>query len=196
MSSTDPNADEYPIDTVDEGRRDFIHLLAVGTTAAAAVGIAVPLVHQMNPAADVRALATKEVSVAAVEPGQAVKVIWQGKPVFIRRLTEKEITEGADTPLAQVKDKASRNENADGEAVRENRVVKDDFMIVLGVCTHLGCVPLGTEPGEAKGEYGGWFCPCHGSHYDTFGRIRKGPAPENLAIPPLEFITDTTVRLG
>lgn len=183
--------------TPDEERRDFIHLLAVGTTAAAGIGILVPAVDQMNPAADVRALATKEVNISAVEPGQAIKVIWQGKPVFIRRLSEKELAEAAAIPDSRLKDGDSRNANAEGEpATRATRVQKEDFVIVLGVCTHLGCVPLGTEPGETKGEYGGWFCPCHGSHYDPFGRIMKGPAPENLPVPPLEFITDATVRLG
>ncbi|MEM9233662.1 MAG: ubiquinol-cytochrome c reductase iron-sulfur subunit [Pseudomonadota bacterium] len=201
MSSTD----QYPIseDAVDEERRDFIHLLAIGTAAAAGVGIAIPLVHQMNPAADVRALATKEVNIAGVEPGQAIKVIWQGKPVFIRRLTEREITTTSAEPANLIKDTDSRNENAPGEpADAANRLVGpegaavDDFVVVLGVCTHLGCVPLGTEPGENKGDYGGWFCPCHGSHYDPFGRIIKGPAPQNLPVPPLQFVTDSTIRLG
>lgn len=197
MSATDPSADEYPIDKPeDEGRRDFIHLLATGTAAAAAVGIAIPVIHQMNPAADVRALATKEVSIAGVEPGQSVKVTHQGKPVFIRRLTEAEIAEASATPVSALKDKQSRNDNTPGDATGEARLVQSDFVIVYGVCTHLGCVPLGSEPGEQKGEYGGWFCPCHGSHYDPFGRVRKGPAPENLPIPPLEFVTDTTIRLS
>lgn len=178
-------------------KREFIHLLAVGTAAAAGVGIVIPLVDQMNPDAAVKALATKEVSVAGVEPGQAVKTIWQGKPVFLRRLTEREIAQAQDTPLSALKDKDARNENiGSAQATVENRVVQGGFMVVLGVCTHLGCVPLGTEPGENRGDYGGWFCPCHGSHYDSLGRIRKGPAPDNLGIPPLEFITDTTIRLG
>ncbi|MEM9989740.1 MAG: ubiquinol-cytochrome c reductase iron-sulfur subunit [Pseudomonadota bacterium] len=194
MSST-PN-DVTTTGDEEETRRDFIHLLAGGTAAAAGLGIAIPLVGQMAPSADVRALATKEVNIGGVAPGQAVKAIWQGKPVFIRRLTEKELLTETELPLSGVKDKDARNENVSGDAVLENRVVKDDFVIVLGVCTHLGCVPLGTEEGENKGDYGGWFCPCHGSHYDALGRIRKGPAPTNLDIPPLEFVSDTTVRLG
>ncbi|MEM6649973.1 MAG: ubiquinol-cytochrome c reductase iron-sulfur subunit [Pseudomonadota bacterium] len=194
MSST-PN-DVTTTGDEEETRRDFIHLLAGGTAAAAGLGIAIPLVGQMAPSADVRALATKEVNISGVAPGQAVKAIWQGKPVFIRRLTEKELLTETELPLSGVKDKDARNENVSGDAVLENRVVKDDFVIVLGVCTHLGCVPLGTEEGENKGDYGGWFCPCHGSHYDALGRIRKGPAPTNLDIPPLEFVSDTTVRLG
>ncbi|ADM10176.1 putative ubiquinol-cytochrome c reductase iron-sulfur subunit protein [Parvularcula bermudensis HTCC2503] len=199
MSSTDNTAEVS--DTPDEGRRDFIHLLASGTAAAAVVGIAIPVVHQMNPAADVRALATKEVSLAGVEIGQAIKVMWQGKPVFIRRLTDAEIAR-AEALSGQLKDDASRNDNVpDMPADAAGRLVgpdgqAQDFVMVLGVCTHLGCVPLGTEPGENKGDYGGWFCPCHGSHYDPFGRIIKGPAPENLAVPPLQFVTETTVRLG
>lgn len=201
MSSTTSPADGH--DQIDEGRRDFIHLLAVGTTAAAAVGIAIPVVHQMNPDAAVRALATKEVSIAGIEPGQAIKVIWQGKPVFVRRLTPQELEHTEAESDSLLKDHQSRNDNAPGEpATAEYRVVgpdgetPKDFVIVLGVCTHLGCVPLGTAPGENRGDYGGWFCPCHGSHYDPFGRIIKGPAPENLPVPPLQFVTDTTVRLG
>lgn len=194
MSDTDHIA--AGVDTVDEGRRDFIHLLAIGTAAAAGVGVTIPLVGQMAPDAKVRALATKEVNVGAVQPGQAIKTIWQGKPVFIRRLTETELETSAATPVSTLKDQNSENVNAEGEATPANRVVKEDFVIVLGVCTHLGCVPLGTAEGENKGDYGGWFCPCHGSHYDELGRIRKGPAPTNLEVPPLEFVTENTVRLG
>lgn len=199
-STTSPGAG--PDDQVDEGRRDFIHLLAFGTAGAAAVGAVIPVVHQMNPAADVRALATKEVSIAGIEPGQGVKVIWQGKPVFIRRLTDQEINETEEMPQTLLKDHMSENENAPGEpANAQFRLSGPDgaeknFIIVLGVCTHLGCVPLGTQQGDPRGDYGGWFCPCHGSHYDPFGRIIKGPAPKNLAIPPLQFVTDSTVRLG
>lgn len=196
MSSTDHTASDH--DTVDEGRRDFIHLLAIGTAAAAGGAAVVPLVGQMAPDAAVRALATKEVSISAVEKGQAVKVVWQGKPVFIRRLTDEEKEREAATPLSDLKDRVARNTNLGpkDDAEEANRIEKDDFVIVLGVCTHLGCVPLGTAEGEPRGDFGGWFCPCHGSHYDALGRIRKGPAPQNLEVPPLEFITDSTVRLG
>ncbi|WP_081871333.1 ubiquinol-cytochrome c reductase iron-sulfur subunit [Parvularcula oceani] len=187
---------EGPTVEVDEGRRDFIHLLAAGTAAAAGVGVLIPLISQLAPDAAVRALATKEVNISAIEPGQAIKVIWQGKPVFIRRLTERELAVDEETPLSALKDADARNENAAGEATVENRIASGDFVIVLGVCTHLGCVPLGTDTGDNRGDYGGWFCPCHGSHYDSLGRIRKGPAPQNLAVPPLEFLTDTTIRLG
>lgn len=181
---------------VEEGRRDFIHLLAGGTAAAAVVGMIIPLVHQLNPDAAVRALATKEVDVSAIEVGQAIKVLWQGKPVFIRRLTDRELAEDAETPVSALKDQDARLDGASAEATVENRTQQGGFVVVTGVCTHLGCVPLGTDSGDNRGDYGGWFCPCHGSHYDSLGRIRKGPAPENLAVPPLEFLTDTSIRLG
>ena len=182
---------------VEEGRRDFIHLLAGGTAAAAVIGMIIPLVHQLNPDAAVRALATKEVDVSAVEPGQAIKALWQGKPVFIRRLTERELASDEETPLSALEDSDARNENLGGaEATVENRIQQGGFVVVLGVCTHLGCVPLGTDSGDNRGDYGGWFCPCHGSHYDSVGRIRKGPAPQNLDVPPLEFLSETTIRLG
>ncbi len=179
-------------------RRDFIHLLAIGATGAAAAGVAVTAVDQLNPDASVRALATKEVDVSGVDVGQAIKVMWQGKPVFIRRRTTEEISESTDTPLASLKDGQSRNENLGGseEATDSNRATNPEWMIVLGVCTHLGCVPLGTDEGDNRGEYNGWFCPCHGSHYDVAGRIRKGPAPENLLIPPYEFVSDSVVKIG
>jgi len=179
-------------------KREFIHLLAIGMTAAAGAGVVVPLVGQMAPDAAVRALATKEVSIAGVEPGMAIKAFWQGKPVFIRRLTDAERTGDAETPVASLKDKDARNDNLSGSADADlaNRTMNDEYVIVTGVCTHLGCVPLGTAPGENRGDYGGWFCPCHGSHYDSLGRIRKGPAPANLTVPPVEFLSDTTIRLG
>jgi ubiquinol-cytochrome c reductase iron-sulfur subunit len=162
------------------------------------VGIVIPLVAQLAPDAAVRALATKEVNIAGVEPGQAIKTIWQGKPVFLRRLTESEVREDENIDLGALKDTDARNENISGggPAIAENRISAQNFVVVLGVCTHLGCVPLGTDTGENRGDYGGWFCPCHGSHYDSLGRIRKGPAPSNLPVPPLEFISDTTIRLG
>ncbi|MEM1409498.1 MAG: ubiquinol-cytochrome c reductase iron-sulfur subunit [Pseudomonadota bacterium] len=183
--------------TQDEpSKRDFIHLLAGGMAAAAVGGIVIPLVGQMAPDAAVRALATKEVSLAGVEPGMAIKAFWQGKPVFIRRLTETERTQAQEAGMKGVKDTDARNDNQPGDATFANRVQQEEYVIVTGVCTHLGCVPLGTSPGENRGDYGGWFCPCHGSHYDTLGRIRKGPAPANLTVPPVQFLSDTTVRLG
>ena len=178
-------------------KRDFIHLLAVGMTAGAVVGILVPTIGQMAPDAAVRALASKEVDISGVEPGMAMKTMWRGKPVFIRRLTEQEKATAQETSLSALKDDQARNENVgSGEATLENRAFRGEYVIVIGVCTHLGCVPLGTGEGENRGDYGGWFCPCHGSHYDRLGRARKGPAPENLPIPPVEFLTDTSIRLG
>ncbi|MFQ5564243.1 MAG: ubiquinol-cytochrome c reductase iron-sulfur subunit [Parvularculaceae bacterium] len=179
-------------------RRDFIHLLAGSAAAVGAVGAVWPLVDQLNPDASVLALSTKEVDLSGIPVGQAVKVVWQGKPVFIRHRTAEEIAEAEKTPLSVLKDDVARNENIDGKAGAEdeNRRLKPEWMVVVGVCTHLGCVPLGTDRGEARGEYNGWFCPCHGSHYDLAGRIRKGPAPENLPVPPYEFVTDTVIKIG
>lgn len=167
-------------------RRDFL-TLATGAFAAAGGAAALwPLVHQMNPAADTLALATTEVDLSPLEPGQAITVVWQGKPVFIRRRTQAEIdaaraVEAADLPDPQADDQ---------------RTQKPEWLIVVGVCTHLGCIPKGQSAGDAKGEYGGWFCPCHGSHYDTSGRIRKGPAPKNLPVPVYRFTSDDVVLIG
>ena len=140
-----------------------------------------PIINQMNPAADTLAMASTEVNIGALEIGQALTVKWRGKPVFIRRRTENEINESR-----QVDINSLRDPQAD-----EERVQKDEWLVVMGVCTHLGCVPLAD-----KGEYGGWFCPCHGSHYDTAGRIRKGPAPTNLEIPKYEFVNSNTIKIG
>lgn len=179
-------------------RRDFIHIFSASVAAVGAVGVAVPLIDQMNPDASVRALSTKEVDLSGLETGQAIKVMWQGKPVFIRHRTEEGIREAENTPLSALKDPIARNENlaADAPAEDENRVINPNYIVVVGICTHLGCVPLGTAQGEARGDYHGWFCPCHGSHYDTAGRIRKGPAPENLLVPSYQFVTDTVIRIG
>ncbi len=152
----------------------------------------------MNPDASVLALSTKEVDLSGLEVGQAIKVFWQGKPVFIRRRTPEEIRQSEETPLADLKDKQARNDNLTGkvDAEDKNRVENAGYIVVVGVCTHLGCVPLGTAQGEVRGDFGGWFCPCHGSHYDNSGRIRKGPAPENLPVPPYQFTSDTAIRIG
>jgi ubiquinol-cytochrome c reductase iron-sulfur subunit len=176
-------------------RRDFIF---IATGAMAAVGAAAtlwPFVAQMNPDASVLALSTVEVDLNPLAEGQGITVKWRGNPVFLRHRTKKEIEEARNTPLDELKDRLARNENLpdDAPATDENRSAKDkpQYLLMMGVCTHLGCVPLG----EA-GDYHGWFCPCHGSHYDTAGRIRKGPAPENLPIPKIEFVSDTAVRIG
>jgi ubiquinol-cytochrome c reductase iron-sulfur subunit len=176
-------------------RRDFLYVAtgaAGGIAAAAAVW---PLINQMNPSADVQALASIQVDVSAVEVGTQLTVKYLGKPVFIRRRTPDEIKAAREVKLDQLPDGLARNANkpADAPATDENRTMDEagNWLLMTGVCTHLGCVPIG----EA-GEYHGWFCPCHGSVYDTAGRIRKGPAPENLAIPVAAFISDTVIKLG
>lgn len=168
-------------------RRDFLEIVAWSTAGiGAAVGIGWPLIDSMNPSADVLALASTEVDISGIEEGMAVTVTWRGKPVFIRNRTATEIEEAEATPLDDLRDPEP---DAD-------RIEKPEWLILVGICTHLGCVPIGNKPQEYRGEYGGWFCPCHGSHYDTSGRIRQGPAPLNLAVPPYVFLTDTTIRIG
>ena len=165
----------------DSSRRDFIHITS-GVTVATALGAAVwPLIDQMNPSADVLALASIEVDLEPLEPGQSISVLWRGKPLFIRRRTEEEIKSAKDVDIALLKDPEKD----------EDRVKNENFLVMVGVCTHLGCVPLGQQ-----GEYGGWFCPCHGSHYDTSGRIRKGPAPTNLEVPPYVFLDNNIIKIG
>jgi len=164
-------------------RRDFLYVATGAVAAVGAASVVWPLVAQMNPDASTQALASIEVDVSGVAEGQSISVIWRGKPVFIRNRTADEIEEAKSVSLDDLPDPQTDEERA--VPGREN------LLIQIGICTHLGCVPLG----EA-GEYHGWFCPCHGSHYDTSGRIRKGPAPANLEIPPYEFVSDTTVRIG
>lgn len=174
-------------------RRDFLYV-ATAATGAVAGGAAVwPLINQMNPSADVQALASIEVDISGVEPGTQIVQKWRGKPVFIRRRTAEEIKAAREVDLADLPDDNSRSANAPGDGADENRALDEsgEWLVMMGVCTHLGCVPLGDA-----GDFGGWFCPCHGSHYDTSGRIRKGPAPENLPIPLTTFINETTIKLG
>ncbi len=176
-------------------RRDFLYV-ATGAAGAVATGAAVwPLINQMNPSADVQALASVQVDVSAVEEGSQLTIKFLGKPVFIRRRTPEEISAARDVDVSALPDPLARNANkpADAPATDENRAMEasGEWLLMTGVCTHLGCVPIG----EA-GEYNGWFCPCHGSVYDTSGRIRKGPAPENLPIPVASFVSDTVIQLG
>jgi ubiquinol-cytochrome c reductase iron-sulfur subunit len=177
-----------PTTNQDEGgtRRDFLDLVTWSTLAVGAGALAWPLIDQMNPSADVLALSTIEVDVSPVPVGAGVVVKWRGKPIFIRHRTPEEISEADAVPIADLRDPQTDQE----------RIEKPEWLVVLGVCTHLGCVPLGTKAGEDRGEYGGWFCPCHGSHYDTSGRIRKGPAPTNLIVPEYAFLSDTSLRIG
>ena len=175
-------------------RRDFLYYATAGT-GAVAVGAAVwPLVNQMNPSADVLALSSIRVDVGGLEPGSQLTVKWLGKPVFIRRRTEEEIAAGREVAVSDLPDPDAYNENiGPAPATDENRALDEEgrWLVQMGVCTHLGCVPLGDQ-----GDFGGWFCPCHGSHYDTSGRIRKGPAPRNLPIPVASFVDETTIELG
>ena len=176
-------------------RRDFLYYATAGT-GAVAVGAAVwPLVNQMNPSADVKALSSIRVDVSGVEVGTQLTVKWLGKPVFIRRRTEAEIEEAKAVDVSTLPDPIAQIENLSGDvpATDENRALDEtgEWLVQMGVCTHLGCVPLGDA-----GDFGGWFCPCHGSHYDTAGRIRKGPAPRNLPVPVAEFVDESTIKLG
>lgn len=169
-----------------ETRRDFLYIATAAVGAVGAASVAWPFIDQMNPAADVLALASIEFDTATVAEGMAVTVKWRGKPVFVRHRTAKEIEEARAVPLSDLPDPETD----------EARAIKPEQLIVVGVCTHLGCVPLGQKETEPRGEYGGWFCPCHGSQYDTSGRIRKGPAPLNLLVPEYKYVSDTVVRIG
>ena len=167
-------------------KRDFLKLVT-GAFAAVGTGVVVwPFIHSMNPARDVLALASTEVDLAPIAAGQAVTVVWRGKPVFVRHRTPEEIQQARAVPLSELRDPQPD----------QTRVQKDQWLTVVGVCTHLGCVPLGQKSTDARGDYGGWFCPCHGSHYDTSGRIRRGPAPSNLAVPEYQFTSETHIRIG
>ncbi len=170
----------------DKGRRDFLILTGYTMGAAGLAGLAVPFIDSLNPAADTQALATTEVNLGLLQPGQAITAMWRGKPVFIRHRTSEEIEQARTVELKGLPDP-----EADEARFKDN----PQFLVVLGVCTHLGCVPLGQKPTDNKGDFGGWFCPCHGSHYDISGRIRKGPAPKNLTIPPYE-IKDKLLKIG
>lgn len=183
-------------DTAEPTRRDFLYIATGMAGVVGAGGLAWPFIDQMRPDASTLAAASIEVDVSSVQEGASLTVKWRGKPVFIRNRTAKEIEEAKSTNLADLKDPLARNANlaADTPATDLARSAgegKENWMVMIGVCTHLGCVPLG----EA-GMFGGWFCPCHGSHYDTAGRIRSGPAPENMAVPQFSFVSDTVVKIG
>jgi ubiquinol-cytochrome c reductase iron-sulfur subunit len=169
-----------------ETRRDFLQMSGAAMGAVGAACFAAPLVNSLNPAQDTLALATVEVDVSDLAPGQAKTEMWQGKPVFIKHRTAEEIAEA----------KADDSATLIDPEMDADRVTKEQWLVVIGICTHLGCIPSGQKATDAHGDYDGWFCPCHGSHYDTSGRIRKGPAPKNLAVPPYEFISDTLIKIG
>ena len=170
----------------EQTRRDFL-FTTTGVVGAAGAALAVwPLIDQLNPAADTLALSSTEVDLEPIEEGQSITVVWRGKPVFIRHRTAEEINAARKDDGAELPDPQPDSE----------RIQNEKWLIMVGVCTHFGCIPLGNKAGETKGEFGGWFCPCHGSHYDTSGRIRKGPAPKNLEIPTYSFISETIVKVG
>lgn len=169
-------------------RRDFINIAAVSAAGVGAVATLLPLISQMAPSADVLAESSTEVDVSAIEPGQAIKAVFRKQPLFVRRLTSQEIAAANAVPLSSLRDPQTL-----AERTKEGH---EDMLVTMGVCTHLGCVPLGAAEGEPRGEFGGYFCPCHGSQFDTAARIRKGPAPTNLEVPEYEFTSDTVIRVG
>jgi ubiquinol-cytochrome c reductase iron-sulfur subunit len=164
-------------------RRDFLFTASYSVGAVGLGAVIWPLVHQLTPAKAQQALATTEVDISQVEPGKSITVLWRGKPVFLKRRTQEEITEARSVSMQDLPDPQK-----DEDRVKKG---KDEWLVMLGVCTHLGCVPL-----KDKGDYKGWFCPCHGSHYDLSGRIRKGPAPTNMEIPKFEFVNNNTIKIG
>jgi len=170
----------------DNKRRDFLQLSTITIGAVGTAAFLWPFLKSMNPAEDTLALGTTEVDISAIQEGQSITVKWRGKPVFIRKRTKDEIAEAKEVNFTDLKDP---EQDID-------RVKKEEWLVLVGVCTHLGCVPLGQKFTDKKGEYNGWYCPCHGSHYDTSGRIRKGPAPKNLPVPPYSFLNDTTIKIG
>ena len=167
-------------------RRDFLYLSSVSIGGLGAATFMWPFLKSMNPAEDTLALGSTEVDLSNISIGQSITVKWRGKPVFIRRRTKEEISEAKNIDVTLLPDPVED----------KDRVQQEEWLVLEGVCTHLGCVPLGQKMSDTKGEYNGWFCPCHGSHYDSSGRIRKGPAPENLAVPPYKFTSDTTIKIG
>jgi ubiquinol-cytochrome c reductase iron-sulfur subunit len=185
-------ADEAVIGKPEQGegvrRRDFINIAATSAAGVAGLSVIYPLVSQMAPSADVLAESSTEIDISAIQPGQAIKGMFRKQPVFIRNLTPAEIAEANKVDVSSLRDPQTL-----AERTKEG---KANWLITMGVCTHLGCVPLGAGEGETKGEFGGYFCPCHGSVYDTAARIRKGPAPKNLEVPTYEFTSDTVVKIG
>jgi ubiquinol-cytochrome c reductase iron-sulfur subunit len=188
MAAVEANEGNAPLDGDGVRRRDFINIAAASFAGVGGAALLYPLINQMNPSADVLALAQIDVDLSAIQPGQAIKATWRRQPIFIRNLTPAEQAAANEVDAASLRDPQTL-----AERTKEGHA---NWLITLGVCTHLGCVPLGAAEGESKGEYGGYFCPCHGSHYDTAARIRKGPAPRNLEVPEYEFTTDTAVRIG
>ncbi|GAB4240726.1 MAG: ubiquinol-cytochrome c reductase iron-sulfur subunit [Methyloligellaceae bacterium] len=187
-------------------RRDFMTVAAGAFAAVGGAAALWPFIDQMNPDASTLSLSSTEVDLSPIEEGQAITVMWRGKPVFIRHRTPEEIEKARAVKLDELPDPYARNDNLDEDApaTDENRLAPDarekknreKWLVLVGICTHLGCIPKGQRVGDFRGDYGGWFCPCHGSHYDTAGRIRKGPAPRNLEVPPYTFLSDTKIKIG
>ena len=189
MATSTGTADSETLATEDGvRRRDFINIAAVSAAGVGGLVTLVPLISQMAPSKDVLAESTTELDISAIEPGQAVKAVFRKQPVFVRNLTPQEIAAADAVPASSLRDPQTLEERT-----KEGR---NNILVTMGVCTHLGCVPLGAAEGEVKGEFGGYFCPCHGSHYDTAARIRKGPAPLNLMVPQYAFTSDTVVTIG
>jgi ubiquinol-cytochrome c reductase iron-sulfur subunit len=185
--------------TSDAGtRRDFIYVASASIGAVGAAAMAWPFIDQMNPTTAALALASTEVDVSAIQPGQQIVYKWRGHPLFVRRRTPAEIAAAKAVDVASLPDNNARNANvADNlPATDANRAIKPEWLVLIGVCTHLGCTPTVSTPTAPEGEYGGWLCHCHGSQYDTAGRIRKGPAPRNLEVPPYAFLSDTRIKVG
>ena len=176
------------IGTSDPTKRDFLKLLTGAAAGIGALSLAWPFIDSMAPAKDVLALSSIEVDLAPIPEGQGITAVWQGKPIFLRHRTADEIKEAQKTPLKDLIDPAT-----DASRVKPG---KEQWLVAIGICTHLGCIPLGNKASDPRGEYGGWFCPCHGSQYDTSARVRHGPAPANLALPPYAFTTDTKIKIG
>jgi ubiquinol-cytochrome c reductase iron-sulfur subunit len=188
------------IEAEEPNRRDFLVIAGNAFVAVGAAATLWPFISQMNPDAGAQALASVEIDLSPVKEGQAITAMWRGKPIFIRNRTPEEIKTAEAVPLADLPDQSARNDllPESTPALDTNRIKqgKDNWLILVGICTHLGCIPKGQSMGDARGDFGGWFCPCHGSHYDTSGRIRKGPAPRNLEVPPYQFVSDTKIKIG
>jgi ubiquinol-cytochrome c reductase iron-sulfur subunit len=181
-------------------RRDFIVIAAQAFAGVGAAAALWPFIAQMNPDASTLALASTEVDLSPIKEGQAITVLWRGKPVFVRHRTADEVKAALEVKISDLRDPSARNdalpERAPATDLNRTKKGHENWLVLIGICTHLGCIPKGQSMTDARGDFGGWFCPCHGSHYDTAGRIRKGPAPHNLEVPSYAFISDTRVKIG
>jgi ubiquinol-cytochrome c reductase iron-sulfur subunit len=193
-NSANRSKDKQEQDEECDGRREFLIMTACSVGAVGTAAAVWPMISSMSPAADVLALASTEVDLTQVKEGESITVMWRGKPVFIRRRTAKEIEEARTAPMSDLKDPQSDEDRVKQSVI--NGQAHPEWLVMIGVCTHLGCVPLGQKPTDPHGDFDGWFCPCHGSQYDSSGRIRKGPAPKNLEIPPYQFTDASKIKIG